>query len=299
MSKETNQYIVQPDGWNCKLKNPYSPMDGLVAIDPKSKFWDFEATNPTFPIATDKAMQPGLVFEGDEVWQLYDHDREQWQDGNKPGTCTWEDFNRIWRTTRTAIQPKVVSPAKGEELQVTKRQTINEKVKSIKAKLQLQNDLLNQAKQSLDNANQILKSDNTTSGDNLPTESIEMFLRAAKYGYDYHSSTQFPEMSFDDNCKNNFLQALSNWQKSQPDNRVVVKDVMQAANEYALSTVKFDDSPLTTVQDDFIAGHSTATESFQSKLEDRIKELEGYHETPYTLAAKKELQSLLKSIKGE
>lgn len=58
MSKETNQYIVQPDGWNCKLKNPYSPMDGLVAIDPKSKFWDFEATNPTLPIATDKSMQP-------------------------------------------------------------------------------------------------------------------------------------------------------------------------------------------------------------------------------------------------
>lgn len=31
---------------------------------------------------------------------------------------------------------------------------------------------------------------------------------SAKYGYEYHSTTSFPDKSFEDNCKNNFLQHL-------------------------------------------------------------------------------------------
>lgn len=42
-------------------------------------------------------------------------------------------------------------------------------------------------------------------------ESIVGFvLEAAKYGYEYHANSQFPEQSFEDNCKNNVLQWLSN-----------------------------------------------------------------------------------------
>lgn len=36
----------------------------------------------------------------------------------------------------------------------------------------------------------------------------ELLVMSANYGYDYHKNTQFPEMSFEDNCKNNYLQFL-------------------------------------------------------------------------------------------
>ena len=39
-------------------------------------------------------------------------------------------------------------------------------------------------------------------------EGVSVLIEAAKYGYEYHANTQFPEMSFEDNCKNNFLQKL-------------------------------------------------------------------------------------------
>ena len=34
-------------------------------------------------------------------------------------------------------------------------------------------------------------------------------IESAKYGYEYHATTSFPDKSFEDNCKNNFLQHLS------------------------------------------------------------------------------------------
>jgi hypothetical protein len=34
-------------------------------------------------------------------------------------------------------------------------------------------------------------------------------IESAKYGYEYHATTSFPNKSFEDNCKNNFLQHLS------------------------------------------------------------------------------------------
>jgi len=34
-------------------------------------------------------------------------------------------------------------------------------------------------------------------------------IESAKYGYEYHATTSFPKKSFEDNCKNNFLQHLS------------------------------------------------------------------------------------------
>lgn len=33
----------------------------------------------------------------------------------------------------------------------------------------------------------------------------QLLIRACKYGYDYHMTTKFPDMSFEENCKNNFL----------------------------------------------------------------------------------------------
>lgn len=36
----------------------------------------------------------------------------------------------------------------------------------------------------------------------------EELIKAAKYGYDYHATTQFPDLSFEENCKNNLLQYL-------------------------------------------------------------------------------------------
>ncbi len=37
----------------------------------------------------------------------------------------------------------------------------------------------------------------------------ENMIESAKYGYEYHATTSFPDKSFEDNCKNNFLQHLS------------------------------------------------------------------------------------------
>ena len=34
-------------------------------------------------------------------------------------------------------------------------------------------------------------------------------IESAKYGYEYHATTSFPEKNFENNCKNNFLQHLS------------------------------------------------------------------------------------------
>lgn len=39
--------------------------------------------------------------------------------------------------------------------------------------------------------------------------SEENMIESAKYGYEYHATTSFPDKSFEDNCKNNFLQHLS------------------------------------------------------------------------------------------
>jgi|SRR5579859_6646903 len=36
----------------------------------------------------------------------------------------------------------------------------------------------------------------------------QLLIRAARYGYEYHETTKFPELLFDENCKNNFLQFL-------------------------------------------------------------------------------------------
>lgn len=33
-------------------------------------------------------------------------------------------------------------------------------------------------------------------------------IESAKYGYEYHATTSFPDKSFENNCKNNFLQHL-------------------------------------------------------------------------------------------
>jgi hypothetical protein len=33
-------------------------------------------------------------------------------------------------------------------------------------------------------------------------------IESAKYGYDYHINTSFPDKNFEDNCRNNFLQHL-------------------------------------------------------------------------------------------
>lgn len=39
----------------------------------------------------------------------------------------------------------------------------------------------------------------------------EDMINAAWYGYQYHQSTQFPKLEFEENCRNNFLQWLSNY----------------------------------------------------------------------------------------
>ena len=36
----------------------------------------------------------------------------------------------------------------------------------------------------------------------------DMLVESAEYGYNYHKETSFKEMSFKDNCRNNFLQFL-------------------------------------------------------------------------------------------
>lgn len=42
----------------------------------------------------------GEFVEAELVWQLFDHDREQWQDGDQSPECTWEKFQSFYRTTR-------------------------------------------------------------------------------------------------------------------------------------------------------------------------------------------------------
>ncbi|WP_114937560.1 hypothetical protein [Mucilaginibacter endophyticus] len=60
-----------------------------------------------------------------------------------------------------------------------------------------------------------------TQGSEKPVEN-SLLIDACKYGYEYHAKTQFPEMSFEENCKNNFLQHSSNWQASQPNPAIAV-----------------------------------------------------------------------------
>lgn len=55
---------------------------------------------------------------------------------------------------------------------------------------------------------------NTESKESYPFDPSKMYtqkemIESAKYGYEYHSTTSFPDKSFEDNCKNNFLQHLS------------------------------------------------------------------------------------------
>lgn len=40
------------------------------------------------------------------------------------------------------------------------------------------------------------------------TYTFEEMMEIAKYCYDYHASSSFPDKSFEDNCKNNLLQKL-------------------------------------------------------------------------------------------
>lgn len=39
--------------------------------------------------------------------------------------------------------------------------------------------------------------------------SKDMMISSAKYGYEYHANTSFPKQSFEQCCKNNFLQHLT------------------------------------------------------------------------------------------
>jgi len=41
----------------------------------------------------------------------------------------------------------------------------------------------------------------------------EDMIKAAKYGYDFHMTTSFPEKNFEDNCKNNTEQWLTTLKK--------------------------------------------------------------------------------------
>lgn len=43
--------------------------------------------------------------------------------------------------------------------------------------------------------------------------SKEDMIESAEYGYNYHINTSFPDKSFGENCKNNFLQHL--WAKNR------------------------------------------------------------------------------------
>lgn len=55
----------------------------------------------------------------------------------------------------------------------------------------------------------------TTSSDKIVGVE-DLLIRAARYGYDYHATTQFPQLLFDENCKNNFLQYLQSSAQFKP-----------------------------------------------------------------------------------
>lgn len=46
----------------------------------------------------------------------------------------------------------------------------------------------------------------------------EDMLEAAKYGYDYHNTTSFPEQSFEENCVRNTLQWMNKFSKKNFNN---------------------------------------------------------------------------------
>ena len=50
----------------------------------------------------------------------------------------------------------------------------------------------------------------------IESYSREDMIESAKYGYEYHATSSFPNTSFEDNCKNNFLQHL--WAKNRNKN---------------------------------------------------------------------------------
>lgn len=56
--------------------------------------------------------------------------------------------------------------------------------------------------QQLHEANEKIKELNNANEVNL--------IEACKYGYNYHKITSFPELNFEDACRQNFLQILEN-----------------------------------------------------------------------------------------
>lgn len=58
---------------------------------------------------TDIPVNGFNIYHGSElkiVWQLYDHDRKQWQDGNQSPEITFKQFQNYFRTTRKIIRKK-------------------------------------------------------------------------------------------------------------------------------------------------------------------------------------------------
>lgn len=93
--------IISDDGLTAKAKNPFDTQYSRFG----EAFCEWEAHNPSYPL-TEKGEAGKEVFAR-LLYQLYDHDIEQWQDGNYSDEVSWEVFNKMWRTARKAW--KVVS----------------------------------------------------------------------------------------------------------------------------------------------------------------------------------------------
>lgn len=61
----------------------------------------FERTAKPYPVFNSK-REPVKEYRGEVElkFQLYDHEREQWQDGGQSPECTFEKFSSWFRTTR-------------------------------------------------------------------------------------------------------------------------------------------------------------------------------------------------------
>lgn len=122
MENNIQPYIVQPDGWHVKKKNPFEQYGDAMATEQM----EFEANNPPLPLTA--WHQPGREVEIDidnSVWQFQHRGSAEWERYKYPNVFkTFEEFAEFAFTnwdcaTRQAFE--VISDVGGEKPQTCKQ----------------------------------------------------------------------------------------------------------------------------------------------------------------------------------
>lgn len=89
-------YIVNPDGLTAREKNPWPkyPNQPPKQIGEKGNAWKyFESTVQSYPIITDKPLEPGSEIECEVVWQYRGILEDEWANENQNAYNRFKSFN--------------------------------------------------------------------------------------------------------------------------------------------------------------------------------------------------------------